>query len=383
MRILFCISSLEVGGAETQLVALARVLASRGHCVGVAIFHRGGALEMPLLEAGIEIFEIGVRGRWSLPAMLPRMARVVRRFQPDVLHSYLAAANLLAVATKPLFPQLTVVWGVRSTRRDFRSFRWFDRITHEIEPALSRFADGIIFNSDAALRAAADRGYRARLLVSIPNGTDCAALRPDSSARESLRARWGLPRDCVAIGMVARLHPVKDHQTMLNAALALRRRHRSVRVVFIGGGDARYTTSLQALASELGIEDAIIWAGEQRNMRAAYNALDIVTLTSRSEGFPNALAEAMACGRPCVATDVGDARRLLGPAGSVVPVGDVQALTDALTALVLQREKTRRALGLAARARVERFFSLEALARASEDALRSAQHASRTDNCRG
>ena len=131
------------------------------------------------------------------------------------------------------------------------------------------------------------------------------------------------------IGMVARLDPIKDHLTFLNAAARLRANRSNVKFVCVGGGSSIYQDNLCQMVRQLGLEASVTWAGERFDLRKVYNALDLVTLTSLSEGFPNTLAEAMACGVACVATDVGDASRILDGTGCIVPPGDPDALASA------------------------------------------------------
>jgi glycosyltransferase involved in cell wall biosynthesis len=170
----------------------------------------------------------------------------------------------------------------------------------------------------------------------------------------------------ILVGLPARLDPIKDHETFLRAAALARKSNERLRFVCIGGGDAEYSRRMAALSDTLGLHDAVIWAGERRDMPAVLNALDIVTLTSIGEGLSNAIGEAMASGVPPVVTDVGDMARLVGEAGSVVPVGDARAVADAW--LALAADPARRAdAGAAARDHICRHYSLDIAAAAMRE----------------
>jgi hypothetical protein len=144
----------------------------------------------------------------------------------------------------------------------------------------------------------------------------------------------------------ARIDPVKGHATFLKAASELLKSGAPLRFICIGGGSQNLATRLQALADEIGIAPHVIWTGNRSDMPAILNALDIAALCSDAEGFPNVVGEAMACGVPCVGTDVGDTRHLISDTGFIVPPRDPRALADAWRKLLDARE--RRRLGAAA-----------------------------------
>jgi glycosyltransferase involved in cell wall biosynthesis len=187
-------------------------------------------------------------------------------------------------------------------------------------------------------------------LVVIDNLIDTDYFVPDPIARARQRAAWGVADTELLIGMAARFDPMKGHDIFLGAAARLIRDRPSVRFVLIGGGTASYAGTLKRTAERLGLDRSLIWAGEECDMAAAYNALDLATLSSlEGEGFPNAVAEAMACGVPVVATDTGDTARLIGATGLIVPPGDAVRLADGWATLLAS---DRAGLGRDARQRI-------------------------------
>jgi glycosyltransferase involved in cell wall biosynthesis len=179
-------------------------------------------------------------------------------------------------------------------------------------------------------------------------------------ARERVRAEFGLQPDEIAIGLPARIDPVKGHATFLKAAEVLLKTGTKARFLCIGGGSKNLADELKALAERLGIASHVIWTGNRDDMPAMLSALDIATLCSDAEGFPNAIGEAMACGIPCVATDVGDTAHLISDTGFTVLPRAPQALADAWRKLLDAGE--RRRLGTAARERMVANFSTDRLA---------------------
>lgn len=333
MKIVLLTRSLNYGGAERQLVTLARGLAGRGHRVEVLVFYGGGPLQPALAAAGIPVRDLAKRRRWDVFGFLVRLARALRAARAEVVHGYLVAPNLLALLARPLVAPARIVWGVRASNMDLRRYDGLARSTFAISRVLSRYADLIVVNSTAGRNFHAAQGFPAESMLTIPNGIDTELFAPDAAAGRARRAAWGIPAGARVVGHVGRLDPMKDHPTFLQAAGRLAARHADLRFVCVGDGPADYRRRLGDLARELGLADRIVWAGTCHDMPAAYNAFDVAVSSSAfGEGFPNVVAEALACGVPAVATDVGDAAEVVGPDGLLVPPGDPKRLADAVGA---------------------------------------------------
>ncbi len=367
MKIVFLIRSLDVGGAETQLVFLAKGLRAAGHAVVVAEFYAGGRLEQPLREAAVPLRALGKRGRWDVIGFLARLIAMVKAERPDVVHSYLVGPNVLMAILKPLFPRVKLVWGVRASNMELRRYDWLARITFSASCRLARFADLIIANSNAGKDYHVAQGYPAKRVAVIVNGIDVARFRPDIGARERVRREWGVATGQKLIGLVGRFDPMKDHPNFLRAAVAVARARANTRFVCVGDGDENYRRELRALALELGLADRMQWHGARDDMPAVYNALDIlVSASSFGEGFSNAVAEAMACCIPCVVTDVGDSARIVAGTGAIVPPNDAEALANGCLVML---DRLAQAPGIAARERVASLFDADALVRNTIAAL--------------
>lgn len=367
--ILFLARSLDRGGAERQLVVLAKGLARREHAVAVAVFFGGGAYEAELAGAGVRVIHLNKKGRWDVLPFLIRLARLLRKERPAVLHSYLGVPNILAAVLKPLAPGTRIVWGVRASNVDLSRYDWLSRFAYGLERRLAWLADRIIANSHAGKRHAVANGFPEAGIVVIPNGIDTDRFRPDPEGRRRVRAEWGLGDHEMLAGLVGRLDPMKDHPVFLEAASLIVKACRDVRFVCVGGGPADYAAVLRQRAAALGLTDRLIWVGARDDMPAVYSALDIASSSSLGEGFSNTIAEAMACGIPSVVTEVGDSARIVGEAGSVVPPGDPHALAAAIQHLIDLPAEERLARGAACRARVVSEFGIERLIQRTEQAL--------------
>ena len=233
---------------------------------------------------------------------------------------------------------------------------------------MSRFPDLIVFNSVAGRKHHLAVGFAPGRTVVIPNGIDTDRFIPDRNERLRCRRSWGVLEDSLVIGLVGRLERIKDHETFLRAAAILARSRSDARFVCVGGGPDHYLNELRHLAGHLGLTNQVVWLGSLRDMSSAYNALDLCCSSSFGEGMPNAVAEAMACGVPCVVTDVGDSALVVGDTGVVVPPRNPERLAAGLAALA-DRTKQDPALGNAARERIESRLSMSALICNTSEAL--------------
>jgi glycosyltransferase involved in cell wall biosynthesis len=371
VRVLFLIRSLDRGGAERQLVALVRGLDKKRFAVTVVSFYSGGSLRAELtgLE-GVELRSLEKLGRWDVTAFFPRLWRVVREVRPDVVHGYMGVANELALlAGKPVGAR--VVWGLRAS--NFRPVRdiWMDRTLLRLGSKLSRFADLIIVNSMAGREYYEGRGYEGARMTVIRNGIDTEHFCPDVESGRRARDSWGIGAKEQLVGLVGRLDAIKDHPTFLRAAALCREHGHRVLFVCVGGGPPGYLVRMQALAAELGISDVIRWAGERSDMPGVYNALDVSVSSSTSEGFPNIVGEAMACGVPCVVTDVGDSAVIVGNPDQVVPPRNSAALAQALMRILSMPPRHRAVLSRLARDTVVARYNHRELVYQTERAIAS------------
>lgn len=373
MKVALLLPSFDAGGAQRQFAQLARGLADRGHAVLCIALVPGGPywreLESDPLLRVVALHERAVPGRTALGrqwlSSTGRLAGLLDRERPDILYSALHIANLLGWLATRGGRRVPLVWGLRAARQDLP---WRRRLPYMACAALSPWIDLLIANSATGLADHRASAYRTARSMVVPNGIDTEAFRPDAGARRRVRAEWAVPDGTTLVGMIGRLVAVKDHSTFLRAARLVVERS-DVRLVCVGSGTPDSRARLEREAAGLGLGARLLWAGERADMPAVCNALDILCLPSRSEAFPNALAEAMACGVPCVATAVGDVPAILGEHGRLVPVGEPSALALALHAMVQMPVPLRQALGLAGRGRICRRYAIGRMVEASERAL--------------
>jgi glycosyltransferase involved in cell wall biosynthesis len=333
MNILLLCRSLSVGGAERQITVLAKNLKQAGHNVSVAVFYKGNSLEQELIQRDVTIIDLKKKGRWDNVSFFIRLVYSVRSFDPAIIYSFLDLPNIINALLKGFIPGAKIIWGVRSSKINYNLYSYTRWIASRVEAFLSKRADLIICNSFSGMTESASKGFPIARLRVVNNGIDVDYFKFNRDGREALRQEWGINKGCVLIGLVARLDPIKDHLTFLRAAASLIREEESFRFVCVGDGPGKYRDELLKFAEQLNIEKHVVWAGVHVNMPRVYSSLDIAVSCSLGEGFSNTVLEAMACGVPCVVTDVGDSARIVGSTGTIVSPGSPKHLSAAIREL--------------------------------------------------
>lgn len=358
-RLVHVITGLEVGGAELTVERMVPALQRRGWSIAIVSLTSLGVVGARMREAGIEVHTLGLDPRRPDPRRLRALRRLLRALEPDVVQTWLYHADVIgSVAT--LGAQVPICWNLRQSET-FAGSPLLTRTLPRIAARLSRrLPASIVANSRAGAGFHIDMGYDAARIRVIPNGVDTQRFRPDGSARHALRDELGLPDDAVLIGFCARFDPTKDHASLLAAFAGLAEDGDEVHLVLAGPGCERTNLGLAEAIDAAGRPARIHLLGTRDDLPRVLAGLDLYAQSSRTEGTPNALAEAMACGVPCVATDVGDTAVLAGGHVALVPPGDPDALRRELGALLRRPTAERSALGAAARAQVEASFAHEA-----------------------
>jgi glycosyltransferase involved in cell wall biosynthesis len=362
--VLHVITGLGSGGAEQMLTRL--VLANRAYFRQVVVsLLDGGVYVDKLRTAGVEVHTLNLNGFHRLLTALLRLVLITRKLRPDVMMTWLYHADFLGTlaAIASGLGSRRVIWNIRCSNIDFghhaRTTRWIVWILSR----LSMLPRAVSANSGAGKRAHHALGYRPRRWAVLPNGLDLKEYRPNKEDRIEVRTELGIDLDHLAVGMVARLDPQKDHANFLAAAEIVASRYPEARFILVGRG----TNTLPA-------RDRILALGERKDVPRLLRGLDVLVLSSAyGEGFPNVLAEAMATGIPCVATNVGDTAAIVEEFGIVVAPRDPQALAAAIANLLSEPPEARSLRGNRARRKIETTYSMQ---RASEAYRQLCQSAS-------
>jgi glycosyltransferase involved in cell wall biosynthesis len=294
-----------------------------------------------------------------------RLRRIIGDYRPDLIQGWMYHGNLAATVGARLAGfEGPVLWNVRHSLHDMRHEKPVSRVIIRLNAWLSGRPRAIVFNSLTSIDQHQAIGFAADRCVFVPNGVDCSLNRPQPELRGEVRAELGIAPDVPLIGMIARYHPQKDPVNLLNALAIIKKCLPDIRLIIAGERFDQDARPVLAAIAELGLEGHVQLLGRRSDVPRLLAAIDVVAMPSAwGEGFPNAIGEAAAAGVPSVATDIGDAARVVGDGGRVVPPRDPEALASALTDILSMDPGERRRLGEAARRHVTSHFELDVIAR--------------------
>jgi len=351
MRIAYVLTSLGVGGAERQVVALAERMAARGHAVALAVLRGRQPQEWPTT---LDPIRLNLRRNpVSILAGMWKARHYLHDFHPDLIHSHTYPANMAARLLKIMLPGAAVL----STVHNVYEGTWLRMLAYRLTDPLSR-------HTTAVSQAAADRYVRlkavpARKSSVLANGIDTMEFAPSPERRVRLRAEMEVSEEFIWL-TAGRIAPAKDYPNLLRAFVRVRASVPTACLWIAGEAAGAGSAAIQAMAAELGA--SVRWLDLRRDMPALLDAADGFVLASAWEGMPLAVGEAMAMEKPVVATDVGGVREFVGDTGVIVPAKSPEGLADAMLKMMRKTNDERRKLGLAARERIAAQFNMDAKA---------------------
>lgn len=365
-------TNLELGGAQRMLLKLIEAGVSTALTTHVITLMPAGPLGPAVRQAGARLHALDLGRGGVSPAAAIRLARLMEQLSPDLVqgwmyHGNLAASIGLALARHrgPKRARPALLWNIRGALDALERERWLTRLVVRLGARVSARPDAIVYNSVVAASQHEALGFAARHRRVIGNGFDTDRFAPDPHARRDLRARLGLGPGSVLIGIAAEWRPMKDHPTLLAAMRRLVEAGLDVDLVLLGAGTEAGSPALLHQIAANGLGGRVHGLGPTLDPAPVIRGLDIAVLASAwGEGFPNFIGEAMASGVPCVATDSGDCRLVIGEAGRVVPARDPAALALALAELVEAPAGERARLGRLGRERVLQHYTMGAIAAA-------------------
>jgi len=359
IKIAHIITDLDVGGAEMMLYKLLSHMDQQRFMNMVISLKPMGPLGAKIRSLGIPVFDLGMRRGIITPMGFLRLVKLVLSWKPTIIQTWLYHADLIGFLVAKVTRTGKVVWNIRCSNMDLRHYPRLTGWTVKFCAMLSPFPEIVITNSYSAKKYHKGLGYNPKKFVVIPNGFDVDIFSPETEAKGRLRSELRVEKDSILVGLVARFDPMKDHRTFLKAAGKIVERASHVHFVLAGDGIEYNNKELSPLIDEPALRSHVHLLGQRDDMSAIAAALDIACSSSYGEGFSNAIGEAMACGVPCVVTDVGDSARIVGETGKVVPPKTPDALANAIIELLELPFEERQELGKAARERIRKYYSLD------------------------
>lgn len=358
------ITGLETGGAETMLFRLLQFTDREKFPSRVISITGNGPVGKQIEALGIPVFSLGMNPARPSIADFARLVRELKSNPPAVIQSWMYHADLIGGLASCFVPHVKTVWGIHNSTLDKATSKRSTRVIVRINAFLSRFIPAkIIACSRVSQKIHVKCGFKADRMVFIPNGFDLEDFRPDVEARATLRAELDIPPTAPVAGLAARFDPQKDHATFFAAAREMVTALPGLHFILCGDGITPENPELTAMMAGFEKPGNIHLLGRRSDMKSVYPAWDTAVLSSSyGEAFPLVIGEAMACGLPCVGTDVGDTVELIGVTGLTVPPREPGQLAEAVVSMFSMPEGERLELGRKARERILINFEIRKIA---------------------
>jgi glycosyltransferase involved in cell wall biosynthesis len=362
IKVLHLITDLNPGGAEIMLFKLVSVM-NQDFFENIVVSMTGpGMVGEKIVHSGIEVNYLNMaQGRIS-PTGFFKLLKLLKRKEPHILQTWMYHANLLGILSGKFFFHSKVVWNIRCSNVEFERYKKLTFWVMKANAWLSSFPAAIIVNSHTGADLHKGLGYHPKKWEIIFNGFDLNRFNIDPSAGMKIRRELGLGAENLIIGLISRFDYMKDHETFLSAARLIVQKHPAVCFLLAGEGVTPENNFFTSYLAEDQFRGRLFLLGYREDIPRIINALDISTSSSSGEGFPNIVGESMACGIPCVVTQVGDSAFLVGKTGIAVPPRDPASLAKGWLELIEKKETGRKVLGFAARERIAGCFSIEKVA---------------------
>lgn len=362
IKILHLITDLDSGGAEIMLFKLLSAMNRDSFDSLVVSMTDIGPIGKKIEKVGIPVWPLKMRK--GVPSWKGFQAywKILGRSKPDIIQTWMYHADLLGTLAGRNKKNSKLIWNIRCSNMDFSQYR---RLTYWVVKLCAWFSslpEAVIVNSKQGQAHHRQMGYHPKRWELIPNGFDLQNFTQDPQARKDVRKELGLKENSILIGMIARFDPMKDHQIFLAAATQMARENPDIFFLLVGEGVTVENSFFRSFLTKDQLSGRLFLLGYRDDIARLNASLDLATSSSRGEGFPNTIGEAMACGVPCVVTDAGDSAYLVGDSGFIVPSKDSQALLEAWKRLLGLGLEERKALGSKARQRVEDLFDLDKIA---------------------
>lgn len=355
-KIVHVITDLDVGGAEMMLYRLlSSSVGSTDYQHIVISLTSQGPIAAQLKARGFVVFDCGLVSLKKMPAAIMRLRRLLQQLQPDIVQTWMYHADFIGGLVARWCGYRNIIWGIRSTQVPINS-----RLTGLLVKINARLSyllpKKIVCVAQAALESHRQFGFDDKRMLVIGNGIDLDEFFKGMDSSLAVEKTMSLPR---IIGCVGRYHADKGQDLLVQSFAQLLPQQPDLRLMLIGRGCDSANQQLVALLKQLNLEHAVDLLGERQDIAALLHTMDIYCMPSRSEGFPNGLVEAMACGLPCVATDVGDARLLGDGVVQFVAPASVSELTRGLQQMLEISPAARLSLGQQAAQRIKQQYSID------------------------
>jgi glycosyltransferase involved in cell wall biosynthesis len=357
IRVIHVINSLHVGGAERMLQKLLAEYDLRKFEMSVITLKNIGLVGEEIRANGVSVLPLNMNGFMGSIKGVFKLRKLLKKQQPDILQSWLYHADFFCFLASIGLKNIINVWNLRASKLEHKRYRYLLVILLGI---ISWFKPKLIISCGVRVKRNHIRlGYCASKIKIIPNGIATDKFKPNIDFFTEVREQLGLLSDDIVVGVVGRFSPSKDYKTLIKAAKIVTQKFSEVYFLCCGWSVEWQNKKLSKWIQENNLEDRFILLGQCNDVNKILNSFNVFVLSSNSEGFPNILGEAMACGVPCVATDVGDSKYIIDDSNQVARPKDPQALASAIIMTLQLNNNQRNKLKMKSRERIVNNFKLE------------------------
>lgn len=358
LKLTHVITGLSLGGAENSLYKLVSHLDHQKFDISIISLKNQGVFGDRFDALGIPVyscnFSVGIGG-----LLAPfKLARLLLKLRPDIVQTWLYHADLIAGIAAKLIGVKCIIWSIRTT--DLKQGSWLTAVIRKICALVSHLIPSkIVVVAQSAKIKHIQLGYDELKMIVIPNGYDSNQYKPDPELVTNLKNEIGIRQTDLVVGCVGRLSEDKGQDILIEASQDVLNKFPDVKFVFIGTGFEKTNKALVDSIASRSKLDRFILMGERNDVNTCFGLMDIFCLPSRTEGFPNVLAEAMLSKLPCVSSDCGDARKLSNGHVSIAKINDPMDLADKITQILGLSKIERRILGQESWSHVSKEYSMD------------------------
>lgn len=366
VKLTIIITGLATGGAQVMLLKILQRIDRRYFNISVISLTTKGDIGPQIEALGIPLFSLEMRRDIFDLIKFFQLIGYLRDTKPDLVHTWLYHADFIGGLASYFSGTKKLVWGLRHSNLSPEKNKSSILLLARLCACLSKWLpDKILSCSERAIATHIDAGYCSDKMVFIPNGFDLSKFTPNSIAGVSVRNELGLDSDALLVGLIARDDPQKNISGFIDATVLISKEAPGTHFLFAGSQVDESNHNLIQAISNSGDKNYFHLLGRRDDIPRLMAALDVLASSSWGEAFPNVLGEAMACGVPCVVTDVGDSAAIVGETGRVVSSGDMVGLAREILKFLLDAD-LRASFGIRARERMHQNFEIGAITRQYE-----------------
>jgi glycosyltransferase involved in cell wall biosynthesis len=359
VKLVHIITDLSAGGAQSMLLNLLKYADRERYSISVISLTTKGSLGSQIESLGVQVYCLDmVRGRFHIGKFF-KLILILRGLRPNVVHTWLNHSDLLGGIASKIVGVRKVIWSIHMSNLSTSVNKKSTLFIIKICAILSKWIpDAIISCSNVASKNHVLFGYDNNKIITIPNGFDLDKYHPSMRKKSSLRMDLGLPKDSLIVGMISRYDAQKNYEGFIKASGLIHKERRDIFFVLVGAGVAHHPGLLEAIKKE-GVSSVTYLLGERTDIPNIMASIDILASPSHGEAFSMVIGEAMACGTPCVVTDVGDSALIIQDSGSVVKPGDMIGFAGEILKIFQLSKHERKTLSVKSRDRISSNFEIK------------------------